>query len=70
MDKYDGSFPDIERWHDQVSVMWLFDDLIGNVDRRLNNAMVSPGHRLRLIACGAACSIEGAHAFRLAIRGR
>ncbi len=49
MDEYDGSFPDIERWRDQVSVMWLFDDLIANVDRHLNNAMVSPGHRLMLI---------------------
>jgi hypothetical protein len=49
MDKYDGSFPDIERWRDQVSVMWLFDDLIANVDRHLNNAMVSPEHRLMLI---------------------
>jgi hypothetical protein len=49
MDEYDGSFPDIERWRDQVSVMWLFDDLIANRDRHLNNGMVSPGHRLMLI---------------------
>jgi hypothetical protein len=49
MDRHDGSFPDIERWRDQVSVMWLFDDLIANVDRHLNNAMVSPEHRLMLI---------------------
>jgi len=49
MDKYEGSFPDIERWRDQVSVMWLFDYLIANVDRHLNNAMVSPRHRLMLI---------------------
>jgi len=49
MDAYEGSFPDIESWRDQVSVMWLFDDLIANVDRHLNNAMVSPEHRLMLI---------------------
>jgi hypothetical protein len=49
MDKYEGSFPDIERWREQVSVMWLFDDLIANVDRHLNNAMISAGHRLMLI---------------------
>jgi len=49
MDKDDGSFPDIDGWRDQVSVMWLFDDLIANVDRHLNNGMVSPGHRLILI---------------------
>ena len=49
MDKDDGSFPDVESWRDQVSVMWLFDDLIANVDRHLNNGMVSPGHRLMLI---------------------
>jgi hypothetical protein len=49
MSDHEGGFPDIERWRDQVSVMWLFDDLIGNVDRHLNNGMVSPEHRLMLI---------------------
>lgn len=49
LDKYDGGFPDLAGWRDQVSVMWLFDDLIANVDRHLNNGMVSPGHRLVLI---------------------
>ena len=49
MDKYDGGFPVIERWRDQVSVMWLFDDLIANVDRHMNNGMVSPERRLMLI---------------------
>ena len=49
MDKYDGGFPDLAGWRDQVSVMWLFDDLIANVDRHLNNGMVSPAHRLILI---------------------
>jgi hypothetical protein len=49
LDEDDGSFPDIAGWRDQVSVMWLFDDLIANVDRHLNNGMVSPAHRLMLI---------------------
>ena len=46
---YEGEFPDMDRWREQVSVMWLFDDLIANIDRHLNNAMVSPDHRLILI---------------------
>ncbi len=46
---YEGEFPDMDRWREQVSVMWLFDDLIANIDRHLNNAMVSPDHRLMLI---------------------
>jgi len=49
MDKYEEAFPDLAGWRDQVSVMWLFDDLIANVDRHLNNGMVSPAHRLILI---------------------
>jgi hypothetical protein len=49
LDKYDAGFPDLSGWRDQVSVMWLFDDLIANVDRHLNNGMVSPEHRLILI---------------------
>ncbi len=49
MFEYDGEFPDMDRWREQVSVMWLFDDLIANIDRHLNNAMVSPDHRLMLI---------------------
>jgi hypothetical protein len=49
MEKYDGGFPDIEGWREQVSVMWLFDDLIENVDRHLNNGMVSPERRLMLV---------------------
>jgi hypothetical protein len=47
--EYDGGFPDLAGWRDQVSVMWLFDDLIANVDRHLNNGMVSPERRLILI---------------------
>ena len=49
MNDYEESFPDMDAWHEQVSVMWLFDDLIANIDRHLNNAMVSPGKRLMLI---------------------
>jgi hypothetical protein len=49
MTKFDGSFKDVDRWREQVSVMWLFDDLIANIDRHLNNAMVSPENRLMLI---------------------
>jgi hypothetical protein len=49
MDAFDGTLPDLQRWRDQVSVMWLFDDLIANCDRHLNNAMVSPEERLILI---------------------
>ena len=49
MFEYEDGFPDIDRWREQVSVMWLFDDLIANIDRHLNNAMVSPDHRLVLI---------------------
>jgi hypothetical protein len=49
MSKYEGEFPDLNAWREQVSVMWLFDDLIANIDRHLNNAMVSPEYRLLLI---------------------
>jgi hypothetical protein len=49
MNKFDGSFEDVATWREQVSVMWLFDDLIANIDRHLNNAMVSPESRLMLI---------------------
>jgi hypothetical protein len=49
MEAFEGTVPDIESWRDQVSVMWLYDDLIANCDRHLNNAIVSPKHRLILI---------------------
>lgn len=49
MVEYEEEIPDMERWRQQVSVMWLFDDLIANIDRHLNNAMISPDHRLMLI---------------------
>ena len=49
MFEFEGEFTDMDRWREQVSVMWLFDDLIANIDRHLNNAMVSPDHRLMLI---------------------
>ena len=49
MNDFEGEIPDLESWRRQVSVMWLFDDLIANIDRHLNNAMVTPDHRLVLI---------------------
>jgi hypothetical protein len=49
MAKFEGEFPDVETWREQVSVMWLFDDLTANIDRHLNNAMVSPDFNLILI---------------------
>jgi hypothetical protein len=49
MQDFNGEIPDPETWRQQVSVMWLFDDLIANIDRHLNNAMVSPDYRLILI---------------------
>jgi hypothetical protein len=49
MAKFEDEFPDVENWREQVSVMWLFDDLIANIDRHLNNAMVSPDFNLMLI---------------------
>jgi hypothetical protein len=49
MSKFEGKFPDMQAWRDQVSIMWLFDDLIANIDRHLNNAMVSPDYQLILI---------------------
>jgi hypothetical protein len=49
MEKYEGAPPDPELWRRQVSLMWIFDDLIANIDRHLNNAIVSPEYRLILI---------------------
>jgi hypothetical protein len=49
MEKLEGIPEDVERWRRQVSMMWLFDDLIANIDRHLNNAMVTPDGRLVLI---------------------
>lgn len=49
MSEFEGNFSDMDEWRDQVSIMWLFDDLIANIDRHLNNAMVSPEGRLLLI---------------------
>jgi hypothetical protein len=49
MQDFEGEMPDPEDWRRQVSIMWLFDDLIANIDRHLNNAMVSPDYRLILI---------------------
>ena len=49
IETHDGEIGNIEEWRRQVSTMWLFDDLMANVDRHLNNAMVSSDHRLILI---------------------
>jgi hypothetical protein len=49
LDQYEGTLLDSEAWRRQISLMWLFDDLIANIDRHLNNAMISPDHRLMLI---------------------
>lgn len=49
MHEYEEEIPNMDLWREQVSVMWLYDDLIANIDRHLNNAMVSPDHRLMLI---------------------
>ncbi len=49
MAKFEGELADLEDWREQVSVMWLFDDLTSNIDRHLNNAMVSPDGNLILI---------------------
>jgi hypothetical protein len=41
--------PDLDAWREQVSVMWLFDDLAGNIDRHLNNAIITPQFGLAFI---------------------
>jgi hypothetical protein len=49
LDRFEGEPQDHVAWRRQVSVMWLFDDLISNIDRHMNNAIVSPDDRLILI---------------------
>jgi hypothetical protein len=49
VDAYEQTPPDLESWRRQVSLMWLFDDLIANIDRHLNNAIVTQEYRLVLI---------------------
>lgn len=49
MMEIEGEPVDPAFWRQQVSVMWLFDDLIANVDRHLNNALVTAEGRLVLI---------------------
>ena len=49
MKDFGGEPVDPGFWRQQVSVMWLFDDLIANVDRHLNNALVTADQRLVLI---------------------
>jgi hypothetical protein len=41
--------PDATRWHQQRQLMWLFDELIANVDRNLGNIVYSGDWRLWLI---------------------
>ncbi len=47
--KFEGTPTDLDAWHLQVSVMWLFDDLIANIDRHMNNAIVTPDFALAFI---------------------
>jgi hypothetical protein len=41
--------PDAARWNQQRQLMWLFDELIANVDRNLGNIVYSGDWRLWLI---------------------
>jgi hypothetical protein len=41
--------PDLEAYRREVSLMWLFDDLVANVDRHLNNALITADSRLAFI---------------------
>lgn len=47
--KFEGTPPDLDAWHLQVSSMWLFDDLIANIDRHMNNAIVTQDYGLAFI---------------------
>ncbi len=49
MEKFTGTPPDLDAWRRQVSLMWLFDDLVGNIDRHVNNVIVTEDFRLALI---------------------
>jgi hypothetical protein len=49
MDEYENTPLNLELWRRQVSLMWLFDDLVANIDRHLNNAIVTRKGRLVLI---------------------
>ena len=49
MAEFTGTPPDLAAWRGQVSLMWLFDDLVGNIDRHVNNAIVTSEFRLALI---------------------
>jgi hypothetical protein len=40
---------DIEAWRVEVSVLWLFDDLVANIDRHLNNAVITSDFRMAFI---------------------
>jgi hypothetical protein len=46
---FQGTPSDRDLWCLQVSMMWLFDDLIANIDRHMNNAIVTADYRLAFI---------------------
>jgi len=58
MNALEGDPSDLEAWRRQVSLMWLFDDLIGNIDRHLANAIVTSEDRLVLIDNSKSCYIK------------
>jgi hypothetical protein len=41
--------PDLEAWNRQRLNVWLFDELISNVDRHLSNLLITSDFRIRLI---------------------
>ena len=41
--------PDIEKWLQQMQIVWLFDQLIANVDRNLGNLMITKDWNIRMI---------------------
>ena len=49
LEKFTGTPHDLDAWRRQVSLMWLFDDLVGNIDRHVNNVIVTEDFRLALI---------------------
>jgi hypothetical protein len=49
LEKFADSPPDLDPWRRQVSLMWLLDDLVANIDRHVANIIVTPEFRLALI---------------------
>ena len=41
--------PDSEKWVQQMQIVWLFDQLIANVDRNLGNLIITKDWNLRMI---------------------